>query len=90
MEITWATKSNGARDPRIDLIRMCLMVCCLVVFALTTASAQQARSDVSDDSESLAKAVGTSPERAASALIHLFMNGRFKNGGRYDLREMDS
>ncbi len=29
------------------------------------------------------------PERAASALIRLLMDGRFKNGGRYDLREMD-
>lgn len=28
------------------------------------------------------------PERAATALIRLLMNGRFKNGGRYDLREM--
>ena len=28
-----------------------------------------------------------SPERAATALIRLLMNGRFKNGGRYDLRE---
>jgi benzil reductase ((S)-benzoin forming) len=32
----------------------------------------------------------TPPERAASALIHLLMNGRFNNGGRYDLREMNS
>lgn len=28
------------------------------------------------------------PERAATALIRLLMDGRFKNGGRYDLREM--
>ncbi len=30
----------------------------------------------------------TPPERAASALIHLLLEGRFKNGGRYDLRKM--
>lgn len=29
-----------------------------------------------------------SPEHAATALIRLLMKGRFKNGGRYDLREM--
>lgn len=29
------------------------------------------------------------PERKASALIRLLMDGRFKNGGRYDLREID-
>ena len=29
------------------------------------------------------------PERAATALIRLLMDGRFKNGGRYDIREMD-
>ena len=28
------------------------------------------------------------PERVASALIRLLMEGRFENGGRYDLREM--
>ena len=28
------------------------------------------------------------PERAATALIRLLMDGRFTNGGRYDLREM--
>ncbi len=28
------------------------------------------------------------PERAATALIRLLMDGRFKNGGRYDLREL--
>jgi benzil reductase ((S)-benzoin forming) len=28
------------------------------------------------------------PERVASALIGLLMDGRFRNGGRYDLREM--
>ena len=28
------------------------------------------------------------PERAATALIRLLMDGRFKNGGRYDIREM--
>jgi benzil reductase ((S)-benzoin forming) len=32
----------------------------------------------------------TPPERAASALIHLLLEGRFKNGGRYDLRKMSS
>ena len=29
------------------------------------------------------------PERAATALIRLLIEGRFKNGGRYDLRKMD-
>ena len=29
------------------------------------------------------------PERAASTLIRLLMEERFKNGGRYDLREME-
>ena len=29
------------------------------------------------------------PERAANTLIRLLMDGRFKNGERYDLREMD-
>ena len=28
------------------------------------------------------------PERAATALIRMLMDGRFKNGGRYDLRKM--
>ena len=30
----------------------------------------------------------TPPARAASALIRLLMDGRFKNGERYDLRKM--
>jgi len=30
-----------------------------------------------------------SPEAVASHLIRLLMDGRFENGGRYDLREMD-
>jgi benzil reductase ((S)-benzoin forming) len=88
-----ATRAMAIEFSRIDPT---FAVCAVAPGTVDTAMQEKIRNCPTDQFEQVdkflrLKASGslTPPAQVATALIRLLMDGRFKNGGRYDLREMD-
>jgi benzil reductase ((S)-benzoin forming) len=87
-----ATRAMAMEFSRIDPT---FAVCAVAPGTVDTAMQEKIRSCTAHQFERVDKFLKLkdsgelhSPERVAAALIRLLMDGRFKNGRRYDLREM--
>jgi benzil reductase ((S)-benzoin forming) len=87
-----ATRAMAMEFSRID---PAFAVCAVAPGTVDTAMQEKIRNCSPDQFEQVdkflqLKASGAlyTPERTATTLIRLLLDGRFKNGGRYDLREM--
>jgi benzil reductase ((S)-benzoin forming) len=87
-----ATRAMALEFSRID---PSYHICAVAPGTVDTAMQAKIRNCTADQFEQVdkfvqlkAKGALDPPERTANALIRLLVEGRFKNGGRYDLREM--
>jgi benzil reductase ((S)-benzoin forming) len=88
-----ATRALALEFSRID---PAYVVCAVAPGTVDTAMQEKIRDCTSQQFEQVDKFLKLKesgalypPERTASALIRLLMEGRFENGGRYDLRELN-